>query len=120
MAKTPLQLMEEALGKLVAKCKPEDVKSVLPRGVKLHSCAFVPATKLVPRQWNNWFWALISDNAPFSWGDNNITLVDPDTFANHCEERLCEEMTRKGYPVKFRPFIARVRALGNIYIDLES
>ena len=39
------------------------------------SCRFVAATSLVPRGWDKWFWAAISENAPFSWGDKDRKSV---------------------------------------------
>ena len=47
------------------------------------SCDFVPATALIPRSWDSWFWGAISENAPFTWGDNNLSLVDFPSFMNH-------------------------------------
>jgi hypothetical protein len=118
-SQTPLQLMEAVLAQMQGSGNPE--KPVIPHGVKLQSCVFVSATSLVPKQWESWFWALISEDAPFSWGDNNRTMVSADAFADHCEARLenlnCDEHGR--FP-RYKPFLARVRALGNIYIDLES
>jgi hypothetical protein len=48
-------------------------------------------------------------------------MVSADAFADHCEARL-ENLDRDehGYIPKYKPFLARVRALGNVYIDLES
>jgi len=82
------------------------------------TCKFVSASELVPVSWNEWFWEQFRDNAPFSWGDNNRTLISPFLFANHCEETLIgdEEVTED----EFDKWISQVRSLGNIYIDLES
>ena len=76
------------------------------------SCRFVAATSLVPRGWDKWFWSAISDNAPFSWGDNDHSLVNAQDFAKHCEERLDDSW-------KVKRFLRRVRAL-KVYIDLET
>ena len=81
--------------------------------MKVQTCEFVSATDLVPRRWNNWFWAQISDNAPFSWGDNNRSMVTASDFARHCEERLDDS-------VKVKRWLKKVRALGETYIDLEN
>ena len=35
---------------------------------------FIEATDLVPKGWAPWFWIVVSENAPFSWGDNNFVL----------------------------------------------
>ena len=85
----------------------------IPKGVKLQACAFVSASSLVPRSWRGWFWELVSDNAPFSWGDNNRSMVTANDFAQHCEERLDDAP-------KCKRFLCKVRRLGDMYIDLES
>ena len=38
------------------------------------TCEFIALTEIVPEAWRNWFYEMISENAPFSWGDNNRTL----------------------------------------------
>lgn len=81
--------------------------------MKVQTCDFVSATNLVPRRWDNWFWDKISNNAPFSWGDNNRSMVTASDFARHCEERLDDSP-------KVKRFLKKVRALGEMYIDLES
>ncbi len=81
--------------------------------MKVQTCEFVSATDLVPRSWDKWFWENISENAPFSWGDNNRSMVTASDFARHCEERLDDSP-------KIKRFLKKVRALGEMYIDLES
>jgi len=81
--------------------------------LKVQACDFVSATDLVPRSWSAWFWEAISENAPFSWGDNNRSLVTASDFARHCETRLDDSP-------RVKRFLARVRALGETYVDLES
>jgi hypothetical protein len=78
------------------------------------SCKFVAATSLVPRGWDKWFWPEISENAPFSWGDNDHSLVNAQDFADHCERVL-----RRDRSWKIKRFLRRVRAL-KVYIDLET
>ena len=86
--------------------------------MKVQSCQFVSVTDLVPKNWKHWFWETISENAPFSWGDNNRSMVTASCFADHCEERLIINGTlpRQTY----RRFLNKVRSLGEMYIDLES
>ncbi len=81
--------------------------------MRIQSCEFISATDLVPRGWDNWFWAEISEDAPFSWGDNNRSMVTASDFARHCEERLDDSP-------KVKRFLRKVWALGETYIDLES
>jgi len=84
----------------------------------LKVCAFVEVSTLVPKTWKSWFWAAISNKAPFSWGDNDRSLVGASDFANHCEESLldCRETSQSAVT----RFLTKVRALGQTYIDLEN
>jgi hypothetical protein len=65
------------------------------------------------------FWGKFSENAPFSWGDNNLTLVSSDRFKEHA-------LSLKGDPdlegFDFDRLERGLRFLldSNIYIDLES
>lgn len=79
----------------------------------VQTCEFISASDLVPRSWDCWFWGLISEDAPFSWGDNNRSMVTASDFADHCEERLDDSP-------KVKRFLKKVRSLGEMYIDLES
>lgn len=81
--------------------------------MKIQTCEFISVTHLVPRGWSEWFWEAISQNAPFSWGDNNRSLVTASDFARHCEECLDNSP-------KVKRFLTKVRTLGEMYIDLES
>ena len=84
----------------------------------------IPCTSIVPRTWDDWFWSLISDSAPFSWGDNNRSIVTAERFARHAEScmssdpDLCEY---KGTLKRaYRNWLDDVRKLGDTYIDLEN
>lgn len=48
----------------------------------------IPVSKLIPANWGPWFYTLISENAPFSWGDNNNSLISLSRFETHCHNRL--------------------------------
>jgi len=84
--------------------------------MEVQSCQFVSATNLVPRGWDHWFWEAISVSAPFTWGDNNRSMVTASSFADHCEETIIGTIPMPTY----RRFINKVRSLGEMYIDLES
>ena len=77
------------------------------------ACRFIPVTKVMPKWWDNELWAIISDNAPFTWGDNNRSLVTASSFADHCEERL-------GDSPKVKKWLKALRSLGDQYLDLEN
>jgi hypothetical protein len=82
---------------------------------------FVEATSLVPESWGEWFWCTISENAPFSWGDNNRTFVTAEAFADHCENCIMELSTKESttYGAR-REWLKKVQRLGQMYIDLEN
>lgn len=83
--------------------------------VERHSVSFVYASDIVPPEWRGWFWELISTDAPFSWGDNNHTLVTPGEFADHAANRLEADVRGR------QRFLERVRRLPRgVYINLES
>jgi hypothetical protein len=81
--------------------------------MKVQTCEFISATDVVPRSWDSDFWSTIGNNAPFSWGNNNRSMVTASSFASHCEERLDDSP-------KVKRFLKKVRAFGEMYIDLES
>lgn len=82
----------------------------------------VPVSTIIPSEWKGWIWSLLSEDAPFSWGDNNHTLVDPLDFWDHLENVLTldnEELveSEEGQFVK-----ETLRYMSNkrIYVDLEG
>lgn len=93
---------------------------------KVETCEFIPATLLVPDSWSTWFWERISENAPFSWGDNNRTLVDMEDFLSHCESRFecaalslrLQDETEK-WLKKMRSALKEFGKDG-MYVDLEN
>lgn len=83
------------------------------------TCEFIPLTNIVPEVWKGWFFDVISDNAPFSWGDNDRTMVRADRLKEHCEDRIKpeEEEVDKDFTDLF---LNLLDALGETYIDLET
>ena len=81
--------------------------------IKVQTCEFISVTDVVPRGWRNWFWETVAEDAPFSWGDNNRSLVTASAFADHCQARLDDSP-------RTRRFLERLRSLGEMYLDLES
>jgi hypothetical protein len=87
----------------------------------VRECEFVEASELVPRHWQEWFWSLVSENAPFSWGDNNRTLVTADSFLEHCESRLADVVDDQiTSQEELDLFFRLLEGLGDTYIDLEN
>ncbi|NDB65564.1 MAG: hypothetical protein EB168_07850 [Euryarchaeota archaeon] len=87
------------------------------------ACIFYHATDLVPTGWREWFWSIISDSAPFSWGDNNRSMVTASDFYRHCAARLTahEVIDEYGVPEEeYDQFFELLDSLGEEYIDLEN
>lgn len=94
----------------------------------IETCEFVPATSLVPRSWDSWFWSAFSENAPFTWGDNNRSLVDFRSFMDHAVEifggdcpavpNSCRASLAR-WEKKMLAFVAEA-SHGPVYIDLEN
>jgi len=58
-------------------------------------------------------WEKISSDAPFSWGNNNHSLVSSIDFAVHCEEKLDD--------IKYKKLLKKIRSIPqDVYIDLEN
>ena len=85
--------------------------------IKVRTTEFVHVTDLVPKKWNSWFWELISENAPFTWGDNNRSMVTAECFADHCEQRLDDAPVSQS---AIREWLKKIYKLGQMYIDLEN
>lgn len=86
-----------------------------------HSCSFVLASDLVPDEWASWFWASISEGAPFCWGGNNRSLVVASDFLEHCRNRLAaadDEFEVEKSDVDL--FLTTLVELGDTYVDLEN
>ena len=81
--------------------------------MKVQSCEFVSATDLIPRSWDSWFWERFSTNAPFTWGDNNRSMVTASAFADHMQQRFDDSP-------RIKRVLKKIRALGEMYVDLES
>ena len=95
------------------------------KDLNIQNCKFVEITSIVPKEWTGWFYSAISQDAPFSWGDNNRTMVDAQSFANHIDEVLSyqdDEKTLSEIEKHQDAFYDALNYLGakKIYIDLEN
>jgi len=90
---------------------------------KFETCTFICVTDLVPKHWRPWFFEMLSSDAPFSWGDNNRTLITVERFIDHVQD--CFDM-RKGDEAMpsdraVKRYIKGLCGLSaGIYIDLEN
>jgi hypothetical protein len=85
--------------------------------LKIEICQYIPATSIVPRKWDKWFWETISNNAPFSWGDNNRSLVTAECLVDHFESCDLPSNIKDKEIIEFQK---TCRELGQMYIDLEN
>lgn len=60
-----------------------------------------------------YFWSGIADDAPFSWGDANHTLVKVEQFRDHCYSRFA---TYTEWGRDFHAFLSDLDG----FIDLET
>lgn len=85
------------------------------RELEVESCEFIGATALVPRSWDSWFWKLVDGSRPKRF-QNVRSLVDPQTFREHCEVKL-RDRTDRG----IKAFLKRLTKLPvGMLVDLES
>lgn len=88
--------------------------------MKIETCQFIPVTSIVPKQWGDWFYGTLSEGAPFTWGDNNRSLVSKSRFLQHVQDVLIlgeNDLTQED----FDEFIKTVESIDDeIYIDLEN
>ena len=101
------------------------------KNITIETVKFVEVSTIVPECWKDWFFNDISENAPFSWGDNNRTLVSSERFMDHAEYVL--NMVESGadddqnyilndikeYRPAFLDTLSHLEA-EQIYIDLEN
>ena len=85
---------------------------------QLEYCSFLKGSDIVPDEWDT-FWDVISESAPFSWGDNNRTLVTLQDFLDHAEKCLIFDPDYKHEEIE--EWVEYWRKLsGDIYVDLEN
>jgi hypothetical protein len=88
----------------------------------IQSCKFICVTDIVPKEWTSWFYTAISEGAPFSWGDNNRTMVDAMSFAQHVQQVIDihdEEEINKKDLIEFYNTLG-ILEKKQVYIDLEN
>ena len=84
---------------------------------KISLCYYIEASELIPKDIASDFWGVIYQDAPFSWGDNNRTLICCCDLARHCE--TCEDsfsFSKK----KYNELVKYLYSLGDTYVDLEN
>lgn len=93
----------------------------------------IDLTDLVPDDWCDWFFGMLNTaNPDFSYGDNNLTLINPDRFASFIDDAFewydsgafdeDGEEIRSCSTEEWQAFIDEIRSLTpkNIYINVED
>jgi hypothetical protein len=88
----------------------------------------VDLTDLVPDDWCDWFFGMLNTaNPDFSYGDNNLTLINPDRFASFIDDAFLwydpyDPSEEKVSDEEWQAFIDEIRSLTprNIYINVEE
>lgn len=83
-------------------------------------CRFVPVSLLLEEGSRDWFYSAISENAPFSWGDNDRTLIRAKRLKDYLK-KTSEWQTRKHARQK-KALIGKLDFLDkrDTLLDLES
>ena len=102
----------------------------------IKSTPYVEVTDIVPKDWPS-FWDIVSEDAPFTWGINNRTLVAASDFKDHAVNRIGAELPEVAPSddevlyietnmednvtySDYMDFVETLEELGEIYIDLEN
>ena len=101
--------------------------------IKTETCEFVAVSTLIPENWvKSEFWSVVSENAPFSWGDNNRSLVTANNFLTHMIKSMNVETPEPGEPlaessleelINHDEYLKTVKKFGSLketYVDLEN
>ena len=84
----------------------------------INACCFVELSVILRNHFTtsgevSTFWELVADDAPFSWGNNDHSLVTASSLADHCQGRLDDAPGAAA-------FVETLLDLDDLYIDLES
>lgn len=94
------------------------------KDLQIDTLKSVGVTQIIPEQWEDFIWTGLSDDAPFSWGDNNHSLVDAFSFGEHLDSVL--DYYEDDYSEQIKEYRQAVFDTINyleankIYIDLEE
>ncbi len=84
--------------------------------LKIKTVEYVELKSVLPRRHRYWFFeALANTQPPFSWGDNDMSLVTANLLLRWCELNM-PKTTRK----TLSRFYERLRKLDCMLVDLEN
>jgi hypothetical protein len=84
---------------------------------KVKTIQIVEIGTILPKWWDGLVWEMFADKAPFTWGDNNRSLISVERFVAHLRNSLTT------YPKKevLETFVKELENLpSGTYIDLEN
>jgi hypothetical protein len=87
----------------------------------MNTVSYTNISDIIPLQWESWFWEEFSSNAPFSWGDNDITLITADRVLEHVKDvcsDVVDDLAIKQDQVD--NILAQFKALGEQYISIDN
>ena len=94
------------------------------KDLQIDTLKSVGVSQIIPEQWQDFIWTGLSDDAPFSWGDNNHSLVDAFSFGDHLDSVLDYYEDDYSEQIKeYRPAVfdtINYLESNKIYIDLEE
>ena len=95
------------------------------KDLQIDTLKSVGVTQIIPEDWGYWIWTDLSDGAPFSWGDNNHSLVDAMSFKDHldCILKYKDDDELEETIKEHRPAIMdtlNYLEANDIFIDLEE
>jgi len=84
--------------------------------MKKHTCSFVSVSEMF--EGLSFLWDHFCESSPpFSWGDNNLTLITVSSILYHFDNTVMEEKAEKQY----KTFRRRAIKIGmETYVDLEN
>jgi hypothetical protein len=90
---------------------------------RIEFCTFIPLSELLKRNSdgldNEIIQELLCLDSPFSWGDNNRTLITASRLLSHWQN-MSETFTSQTSKKAYQDLLNDLEGLGEKYIDLEN
>ena len=86
------------------------------RKIPVFATEFIRLSDIVPEQWGDWFYEMLSETNKFTWGDNNRSMVTARDVADVADELFDSEVPHYA----FREWLKKVNKLDQMYVDLEN
>jgi len=88
---------------------------------KIQTVQYIPVTQLIPTQMvKQGFWEVISESAPFTWGDADHTLIPAYVLGHHIESHQdCLADSGINHRRTDR-LLRKLRDLDETFVDMEN